>query len=241
MLILIFSLMIVSDDGPYVVILKDAKRMEVKQAPVFEKGRAILELMTGEKVAIPASMINREATEQVNQAMEAVKVEEAKLAKLMEMEREAASEAAKEARKPVILKNTDFPDYEKEKAQIAETEARSTDAAPVVESAAAVPGKPYSKTFRSKDPVFVSAERRVPRENGGYWVECDIKVNHVRGAENVVLSYKANFVSAAAENHEIEVTPQTLDYNQTITVRFALTTNDELFRSEHGIRAEIKE
>ena len=234
-LLLFFSLLVWSDSQPYVVILTNTTRLEAKSAPLYEKGRAVIELLNGEKVTLPDKMIDRGATKALNEELQKVREKQAQLEALKELERKAAAEAAREARKPVVLEGSDaLPKYDGN-LKIVEGLAEAESA----ESAAA--SKPYSKTFRSDDPVYVAAERRTRLPNGGYHIECDIKVNHLTGAENAVLTYTANFVNAAAEKHTIEISPSSLDYNQVVTVSFNLTTNDDLFRTEHGISAEIQE
>jgi len=254
-LFLCLSIFMQVAEEPYVVILKDAKRMDVKQAPVFENGRAILELLNGDKVAIPASMVDQEATQTFNETRAKLREEQALLQKLQEAERQAAAEAAKEARKPVILKRAeDMPEFDdsrntisvvppasdsEESPELADGVPASGDSPAIAEVPAAA--QPYSKSFRSNEPVYVAAERRTPLPEGGYLVECDIRVNKITGAENVVLDYKANFVTAPAESHSVQVTPQKLAYNQMVTVSIRLKTNDELLRTEHGITAEIQD
>lgn len=245
-LLLFFSCLVWSGDEVYVVILKDAKRMEVKQPPVFENGRAILELISGEKVALPASMIDREATKALNEEMALARQQQKRLLAFQEVERQAAAAAARNARQPVVLRHTeDLPNYDDSANSISLTpveadEPGDSDAATPTDAVMAPNSQPYSKTFSSTEPVYVAAERRTPLPGGGYRVECDIKVNHVTGAENVILTYKANFINAASEQHTIEVTPNKLDFNQTVTIRFNIATNDELFRTEHGVSAEIQ-
>lgn len=244
-LALIFSLLIWTGDDPYTVILKDGKRMEVLKAPVQESGRAIVQLKNGDKVALPAGMIDWEKSELFNKEMMEKRETEKRKAELEEQLREEKAKAAADARQPVVIKKTDLPEYEEEASDASGLTATAAEIAAaegaVTTTDAANDNTPYAKAFRSKDPVFVSAERRTRLPQGGYQVECDIKVNHVTGAENVVLSYKANFINQASESHTIEVTPQMIDYNQTVTVRFVLNTDDDIFRTEHGLEAEIQE
>jgi len=234
-LLLCFSLMVWSGSDPYVVILKNTSRLEAKSPPEFKSGRAVIELLSGEKVTLPDKMIDMAATKALNEELAKVREKQERLEQLQEMEKKAAAEAARTARKPVVLEGAEaLPEYDDNLKIIGGQEA--------AEPTGDVPAsQPYAKKFRSDDPVYVAAERRTRLANGGYRVECDIKVNHVTGAENVVLTYTANFVSAAAEKHTIEVSPKSLDFNQVVTVSFDLTTNDELFRTEHGITAEIQE
>ena len=79
---------------PYILVLKNDKRIEVREEPQCSGQRCVVILMNGEKTSLPSSLIDQSKTNQLNKAL--AEERERQAAKLRAEEEKAAKQAAKE-------------------------------------------------------------------------------------------------------------------------------------------------
>ncbi len=233
---LLFSLLLLVPDDPYVLVLTNNKKMKVQAPPQCSGRLCTVTLLNGEKTSIPSKLIDQAKTETFNREMaeekEAMRLASEE-AQRKEMEAQAKEpEKEEETKREIVLRAGDkLPEYDRSRNSMKG----------VVQPASAnseMIGEPRVRSFSSEDPVYIKTET-ITRFTDYYNVVCVLKTNVSGGVRNVKVQAKANFENGLPI--EIEKQAGNLALTADSPITFKIKSSEELIQVRYLIDYETVE
>lgn len=220
---------------PYVLWLKNNKRMKVQAPPDCNAKRCLVTLLNGEVTSLPAGLVDLERSKTYNEEL-ATKREEARLAKEKAAAEKAEAEA-KEAeknknRRIVLTADDELPKYDRSRAGTSGTASPDTGGGSLI-------GEPRVTTFSSDQPVYVAREV-LSRYEDRTVLACDVNVAGVDAVSKVVVSVQVNFDTAPTRTMSQTITTP-LKKGDVATATFTIPENDEILRVSYSVEATTVE
>ena len=231
-LLLLLSFWIpVQESSPYVLVLTNGKTMNIREPPTFKGRLCSLKLLNGETTSLPSKMIDRARTDSLNDELSRKRAE-AEEAEKNQSSQSGVEERRKKPRKPIELKaGQRLPVYDRGENTVAGN-------IPVTSPYNKPSGPPKVTTFDSQDAVYVAREVITPYKDHQK-VECQVKVNHANGVENVRVQLKVNYENEAPGKFEDYTSPKKLAYGETATVAFILKTTDPVIKTSYFLSGDV--
>jgi len=234
LLAVLFSMIAFQDSEElYHVVLTNKKVMKIQAPPECEGRLCTITLASGEVTSLPASLIDREATEKLNdqraEAREAARME-AEAAAAAAEEARMAREAEAAEREPIVLEVDDeLPVYER---------PPNTPVAETTDGTAGDPVEPaQTQTFSSNNPVYVSSET-ITRYPDHTVIEATVSVNSTTGAEQIEVTLKVNYDREAADTFTRTIARR-MALSETQVLSFRIGKTDRITKTAYEVTGQV--
>jgi hypothetical protein len=227
---LFLLLFLFQSEAPFVVVLKNNQRIELQEPPNYEKNLVFLHHVNGQKMSLPANMVDKAKTESYNKAL---KEHREKLQREAErMKAQAAAEQGEPEPPPVIVINTkEVPEYNR---------AQNSASGFAEPAEAEEQGESRTFDFTSTDPVYIAREKQTVFSNRVV-IEAILKVNHPGQVSNVMVTLNYRLLDSGENQMSQPATPATAIRGEELSVRFEIPTEDKVVLTQFTIQADLSD
>lgn len=231
MMLLLLTLFVFQTDAPFVLVLKNKQSIELQKEPEYKNNLAYLLHVNGQKMTLPAKMVDIEATERYNEALTEHRQKAQREAERIAAEAAAAKNETPEPPPVIEINNSrQVPEYDHSRNAVTGFKESNED----------TPADQKTFEFSSEDPVYVAKETQTTTADSVI-IDGILKINYEGRVQNVKVTLKVSLAQSGEQELRQAPSPTSGTQGDQLSVRFTIPTTEKVLRTSFQVEAELVE